>query len=124
VKKVVLLYPKLSYVIVGICYSAHNELGRFAREKQYGDFIVKQLKHNKITFKRELVVSDSGNKLDFLVDDKVVLELKVKGVITKNDYYQVQRYLQHSGVKLGILVNFRNKNLRPKRILKTTKDIT
>ena len=33
------IYPELSYVINGILFSTHNELGCFAREKQYGDVI-------------------------------------------------------------------------------------
>jgi GxxExxY protein len=123
VKRATLLYPELSYLIVGLCFDAHNELGRFAREKQHGDFIQKRLKENSIAFKRELSVSNSGNIIDFLIDEKIVLELKAKDIITKNDYFQVQRYLHTSGIKLGILVNFRNKLIRPKRILKSTKII-
>ena len=120
-KRVKLLYPKLSYTIIGICFDAHNELGRFAREKQYGDYIEKRFQEEKLIYERELSVSDSGNILDFLVDNKIVLELKVKDMITKNDYFQIQRYLQSSGIKLGILLNFKNKYLRAKRILKTSK---
>ena len=74
-KKATLLYPELSYKIVGICFDAHNELGRFAREKQYGGYIENRLKSEEIKYKRELVVSDSINIVDFLIADKIVLEL-------------------------------------------------
>ncbi len=118
-----LLYPELSYKIVGMCYEAHNELGRFSREKQYGNLISEKLKAANIKYERELQISDTGNILDFLIEDKIILELKCEDIVTKKDYFQVQRYLQSSGLELGILINFRNKLLRPKRILKTTKNV-
>lgn len=116
-----LIYPKLSYLIIGICFDAHNELGRFAREKQYGNYIEKQLKESGIKFERELSISVEGNIIDFLIDDKIALELKNKEITTKMDYFQIQRYLHSAGLKLGIIVNFRSKYLRPKRIIKTNK---
>ena len=42
------LYPELSYVITGILFSVHNELGQYAREKQYGDLIEKNLMKLKL----------------------------------------------------------------------------
>lgn len=112
-----IVYPKLSYKIVGICFDAHNELGRFCKEKQYGNYIEKKLKEENIVFKRELTISDSGNIVDFLIEDRIVLELKNKDLITKKDYFQIKRYLVVTNLKLGILVNFRNKYLHPKRVL-------
>lgn len=40
----IVLYPDLSYTINGILFSTHNELGQYAREKQYGDVIAELLK--------------------------------------------------------------------------------
>lgn len=110
-------YPKLSYKIVGVCFEAHNQLGRFAREKQYGNEIEKLLKEKEIRYEREFAISDTANIVDFLVEEKVILELKTKRIITKTDYYQVQRYLQSTGIKLAILVNFQSEYLTPKRII-------
>jgi GxxExxY protein len=81
VDKVKLLHSELSYKIVGICFDVHNELGRFAREKQYGNLITTKLKEANIKFQRELQISDTGNVLDFLIDEKIVLELKCEEII-------------------------------------------
>ena len=43
------LYPELSYKITGILFNVHNELGSYAREKQYGDLIEEKLKESKIS---------------------------------------------------------------------------
>lgn len=113
-----LIYPELSYTITGILFSVHNELGQYAREKQYGDAIEKKLKESHIVYKREVIISNSGNVLDFIVDNKIALELKAKRVLTKEDYNQTQRYLQETRLKLGILVNFRDKYIKPTRIVR------
>lgn len=115
------IYPRLSYKIIGICYETHNELGRYSREKQYGDLIAKKFESRNIKFVREYRISDSGNIADFLVEDKIILELKVKRLVGKKEYYQVQRYLQATGIKLGILVNFRSEYLNPKRVIRVEK---
>jgi len=112
------IYPELSYTLTGVLFAVHNELGQYAREKQYGDLIEKKLKEIKIPYKRELSISDSGNILDFLVDNKVVLEIKAARVITGEHYRQIQNYLQQANIKLGLLVNFRPKYLKPIRIIR------
>ncbi len=112
------IYPELSYIIVGILFEVHKELGEYAREKQYGDLIEKKLTEKNILYNRELVVSNTGNILDFLVDDKIILELKSVREISKEYYRQIQNYLQQTNKKLGILVNFRTSYLRPIRVLK------
>ena len=114
----IVLYPELSYKIVGILFEVHNELGRFCREKQYSELVAKKLKENNIIFEREFVISDTGNVVDFLIEKRIILELKSKRIILKKDYYQLQRYLQATNFKLGILVNFRSEYLNPKRIVK------
>ena len=54
---------------------------------------------------------------DFVVDGKIVLEFKAKDYITKDDYYQTQRYLSILNLELAVIVNFRQKRLVPKRVL-------
>lgn len=117
-----LIYPELSYIIAGICFEVHNQLGRYAREKQYGDLLEEKFKEIKIPYEREYRIGNTGNTVDFLVDNKIILELKVAPLILKEDYYQTQRYLQASDIKLALLVNFRNRYLKPIRIIKIETD--
>ena len=72
----------------------------------------------KIRFERELSIGNSGNIVDFLIEDKIILELKAARIITKEVYYQIQRYLQESKIKLGMIVNFRNYYLKPIRVIR------
>lgn len=119
-----LVYPEISYKINGILFSVHNELGRYCNEKQYSDLIESYLKKLNIKYEREKILPPSfngehygRNRIDFLIDDKIILEIKAKRFLTTKDYYQVKRYLVALNKKLGILINFRNKYIRPKRIL-------
>ena len=111
-----ILYKELSYKLNGILFNIHNKLGRFSREKQYSDELEVSLKNSDLNYKREYPVSD-GNRVDFLIDNKIILDVKAKRLILKDDYYQILRYLQSSGLKLGLIVNFRNTFLKPKRII-------
>jgi len=52
-----------------------------------------------------------------LIDNKIVLEIKTKKMLTREDYYQTKRYLTALNKKLAILVNFHQRYLTPKRIL-------
>jgi GxxExxY protein len=99
-KKSELIYPQLSYKIYGLCYKVHNQLGRFRNEKQYADAFEQLLKENDVVYKREnpIPLSFRGEKPrrsipDFVIEDKVVVDFKVKRIVTKEDYYQMKRYL-------------------------------
>ena len=112
------IYPKLSYDLNGILFKVHRELGCFAREKQYGDAIAKKLLEEDIKFEREVSIAGTGNILDFVIEGKIILEIKSERFITKDNYRQVQNYLQQADLKLGILANFRQKFLKPIRIIR------
>lgn len=119
--KIKIIYPELSYALIGVCYEVHNTLGRYAREKQYGDAIEKRLRELKIPYKREFAIGETGNIVDFLIENQIILELKSKRIITREDYYQIQRYLQIADIKLGLLINFRSLYIKPLRIIRIDK---
>lgn len=115
-----LLFPELSYKLTGVCFKIHRQLGRFCSEKQYADVLDNSLKENRISSRREYEIGDlnssnlKGNRADFLIENKIILDVKAKKFVTKDDYIQMQRYLQGSGLELGLIVNFRNTYLKPK----------
>lgn len=122
-----IIYPDLSYFITGLLFQAHNKLGRYSNELQYADCIESLLKDSKINFEREFVIPPifekefpGRNRVDFLIDKKIILELKAKRLLNKDDYYQTRRYLSALNLKLGILVNFRDQFLKPKRVLNSS----
>ena len=119
-----IVYPELSYKICGFLFYVHNKLGRFRKEKEYGDAIEIVFKENQLPYTREERIDNdildtkfSLYKTDFVVDGKIIVEFKSKPIINKDDYYQLMRYLEAKELRLGLLVNFRDKYLKPKRIL-------
>jgi GxxExxY protein len=116
-----LLYEKETFKLNGIAFRIQNQLTRFCREKQYCDLYEQELVIAKIPYQRELTIGDSGNRLDFLVFNHIPLEMKAKPFILKDDYYQMQRYLQALNEDLGLIYNFRDQFIKPKRVLRLTK---
>jgi len=120
-----IIEKELSYKINGLLFEVHNHLGRFCREKQYGDFFEKLLIEEKIDYEREKELSVVGidnrftNVVDFVINKRLLVDLKAKSIVTKDDYYQMNRYLDASGFKLGLIVNFRNKYLKPIRVIRS-----
>ncbi|MBI2122223.1 MAG: GxxExxY protein [Candidatus Sungbacteria bacterium] len=118
------IYAELSYKVGGILFAVHNENGRYRNEQQYCDAIENYLKLYKIKYEREKVLPISfigehagRNKVDFLIEGKIILEIKAKRMLEKHDYYQLKRYLVALNKKLGLLINFRDKFLHSKRVL-------
>ncbi len=119
-----ILYSELSYKICGLCFKVQNWLGRYRNEKQYADAFENLLKENKIDYKREFSLpasfdgeKDRRNIPDFIIEDKIIIDFKAKNIPTKEDYFQMKRYLVSYNKELGLIVNFRQKYIYPKRIL-------
>lgn len=119
-----LIHPELCYKLYGIFYEIHNRLGRNLKEKQYADAAEILFKKYQINYQREVEVPINfegveieGNRIDFLIEDKIPVDFKAKKYITKEDYKEMQRYLKATNRKLGLIVNFREKTLKPKRVI-------
>jgi len=119
-----LLYEDLTYQIRGILYIVHNYLGRYRSEKQYCDAIEYGFKKRCLHYEREkrLSINFVGekmgrNRVDFLIENKIILEVKVTRSLSKNVYHQCMRYLVNGDKRLLLLVNFYPESLFIKRIL-------
>jgi GxxExxY protein len=113
-----IIEPELSYKLNGLFFELQNKLGRYATEKQYADGFEELLKGNKLIYEREKEIFISfgekkigGNKVDFLIADKVLIDIKAKKYITKEDYLQMQRYLKAANLKLGMIANFKSQSV-------------
>ena len=119
-----IVQKELSYKIVGILFSVHNQLGNRYQEKYYQRAIEIALKENNLKFKREIAVDlvFNGSKigkyiLDFLIESAIILEIKSVPSLEPKDFKQVLAYLVSNNKELGILANFRTEKLVYKRIL-------
>ncbi len=124
-KKAELLYPELSYELMGVLFEVHNKLGTKYQEKHYQRAIETKLKLLKISYKREvkIEVNFENDKLgdffaDFIIDGKILLEIKMVWKITANDIKQVLRYLDATKLKLGIIANFKHPKLEYRRVVR------
>jgi GxxExxY protein len=120
-------YPlqKESYQIIGICMEVHRILGKGLLEIVYKDAIEYELNNKKIPYEREkkYKVEYKGIILphyfysDFVVFDKIILEIKSqKGIVDKH-YSWVINYLGISKCPLGLIINFGENSLVAKRVI-------
>ncbi len=86
--------------------------------------MAKELNHQGIEFERQKAVNVSYKgevigeyRLDFVIEDKIVLEIKAVSEMTPLFEAQIYSYLKAAGLKLGILLNFGEKSLVAKRIV-------
>ncbi len=119
-----LVYPGLSFKLVGILFGVYNELGPGHKEKYYENAVVVALDKAGIKHKRQLCLplTFMGSKVgsyffDFLIEDSIVLELKQGERFSKKNMEQVLTYLKVHNLKLGIIAQFAQHDLKFKRVV-------
>jgi len=118
-----LLYKQLSYKISGLIFEVDNTVGYGQTEKVYGDAFEVLLKREDISYLREIYfpIMIEGEVIkkeffDFLVEDKIIVELKISDINYKKACTQIFQYLKSSGKKLGLIYRFTSTGVRTKRI--------
>lgn len=120
-----LIYKQESYNIIGACMEVQKELGKGFSEIIYGDALEIEFKKQNINYEREVRfdIAYKGNLLphyyfaDFVIDDKIILEIKAIEQLTSSHIKQTLNYLAAAKLKLGLLVNFGEDSLAYKRIV-------
>jgi len=120
-----LIYKSESYIIINCCYEVHKYLGPGFFEVVYKDALMEELKKFNIPFEREkkYQINYKGKILphyfyaDFVVMDKIILEIKSSSSITNQYLAQGINYLKVSGNQLAIIVNFGESSLNFKRVV-------
>lgn len=116
------LYAGLTYKIRGAMYKVHKTLGSGHKESVYQKALAKEYDLQNIPYKTEktLPVVYEGSivgyyKPDFVVDDKVLIELKALPFLSTQAEKQLSYYLRGTPYKLGLMVNFGARSLVIKR---------
>jgi len=119
-----IIYKDECKEIYGLLFKIQNELGTNFQEKHYQKAFESLLIQNSISYKKEVPISvEYGQKIignfaaDFVVKDKILLEFKCAPRVTDDHIKQVLRYIQALNLKLGLIVNFRVRPLKPLRVL-------
>ncbi len=119
-----LLYPEISYLIIGCAFDVYNSIGSGYHEKYYQKALIEAFTEKDISFQTEVSfpLSYKGKvigrkRLDFLIDGKVVVELKKGDNFSKSHIDQVLEYLRTQNLKLAILINFGSRDVVFKRIV-------
>lgn len=110
----------LTYNIMGCVYKVHSELGPGLLESTYEVCLEHELLKAGLKIERQKALPvvyddikmDAGYRIDLLVNNQVVIELKSVDEIAPIHKAQVMTYLKLSGLKLGLLLNFNVTNMK------------
>ena len=120
-----ILYKEESYQIMGILFDVHRNLGGGFSEIVYKDAIEFEFKNLNVPFEREKeyavqyknIVLDHKFYADFVIFDKIILEIKSSDILHPKHVSQCLNYLKISNNKLAIVANFNSISLEYKRII-------
>ncbi len=111
---------EISNVIIGVAIELHKSLGPGLLESAYENALVYDLREKGFDVKQQVAMPfvykevklDVGYRIDLIVENKVLLEIKSVEELAPVHYSQVLTYLKLSNLKLGLLVNFNTKLLK------------
>lgn len=110
---------ELSFLIRKGIFNVYNNLGPGLLESVYCKALCDELRTEGLNFKSEVPLPyyynntsmQSGFRIDILVEEKVIIEVKSVKVLAEVHHKQLLTYLKLSGLKLGLLVNFNAANI-------------
>lgn len=110
----------ITYKIIGCAYQVYNQLGPGLLESVYEEALIYELRKVGLEVKSQVdvpikydgIVLSNPLRIDVLVNDSVILELKSVEELKKVHYKQLQTYLKLMDKKIGLLINFNTDNIR------------
>ncbi len=110
---------EISYAIRGCIFKVYNNLGPGLLESAYEAALAFELNKAGLNVKTQVMLPmiyetikiDNGYRLDLLIEEKVIVELKSVEILLDVHHKQLITYLKLSGIKLGLLVNFNCDNI-------------
>ncbi len=110
----------LTESVIGLAIEVHRALGPGLLESAYQECLCYELKANGIAFGRQVALPvvyksvklDCGYRMDLVVDDRLVVELKTVEKILPIREAQLLTYLRLSGIRTGLLLNFNTSVLK------------
>ncbi|MBI2258599.1 MAG: GxxExxY protein [Flavobacteriia bacterium] len=111
---------EISYKIIGIAIDLHKNLGAGLLESAYEAALAFDLRESGLQVETQVpmpliykeVKQDIGYRLDLLVENKVIIELKSLELLAPVHFAQTLTYLKLSDLKLALLINFNTKVLK------------
>ncbi|MBM4262331.1 MAG: GxxExxY protein [Deltaproteobacteria bacterium] len=107
-------FEELSEQALGCAIEVHRQLGPGLLESTYEQCLAYELGQVKIPFKLQVelpveykqIKLDCGYRIDLLIDDRIIVELKsVEHLLTIHEA-QILTYMKLSGISVGLLINF------------------
>ena len=118
-----LQHAELTGAVIGAASAVHRELGPGFLESIYENALAMELRSRSVSFRRQMAVPvlyrgfEVGlHRLDFLVADRIVVELKTARQIENIHFVVVRSYLRATGCEHGLLLNFADTTLEVKRV--------